>query len=172
MLSRTVDPVALTDSGAAEQRDSQVRRYASRVTIGVILLCNSVLVLGIWVSGLNLNRLVRTPDVFNLKEDVCVRYGWHRVAGVERPVRLCSEWINLSDPSGETHKFQRETVVLQGADGQLYLDHGPRVDYRLLLIVVAVLLVIGFGITLSRYLIARYRMRLETARGEPSSIIQ
>ena len=167
MPSPTVAAGDLTDSEEAEQRDSQVRRYGSRVTIGVILLCQSVLLVGMWLSEVKLEHLVRTPDVFNLEEDVCVRFGWHRVAGVERPVRLCSEWINLSDPSGETHKFHRDTAVLQGADGKLYLDHGPRVDYRLLVLVVSVLLVIGLGMMLNRYLIARYRVRMKVVRWEP-----
>ncbi len=167
----TADPAGLMDSGEPEPWDSQVRRYAARVKIGVILLCQTVLVLGIWATGIKLDRLVRTPDVYNPTQDVCVRHGWHRVAGVERPVRLCSEWINLSDPSGETHTFQRETVVLLAADGKLYLDHGPRADYRLLVFVVSVLVVIGFGMILTRYLITRYRRRLVAAGGEPSSII-
>lgn len=153
----------------AEQRESQVRRYASRATIGVILLCNTVLLLGIWGSGVDLDRLVRTPDLFDPNKDVCVRFGWHKVAGVDKPVRLCSEWIDLSDPSGNTHRFQRDTAVVKGADGRLYLDHGPQADYRLLVFAAFFVVIVASGIMLNRFLIGRYRNRLERAQARTPS---
>lgn len=171
MTGATSDTAIARDNLETERREEKVRRFATRMTIVVILVCNTVVLGGIRVSGLNLDRLILTPDVYNPQKDVCVRSGWQRVAGVDKPVRLCSEWINLSDPSGETHTFQRETTVVQGADGKLYFDHGPRVDYRLLLLGVFVLLVIGVGIWLNRALIARYRLRLEVAGTRTSSTI-
>lgn len=171
MINAGVDqavPVVAADE--AEQRGLKVRRYAARVTVLMIVLCNAVLVLGVWGSGVNLDRLIRFPDIFNPSQDVCLRLAWHKVVGANEPVRLCSEWINLADPTGETHRFQHETQVVQGADGKLYFDHGERVDYRLLLFVAFVAAIIVSGVLLKRYLIAQYRLRLETAGAESSSI--
>lgn len=154
-----------------ERQETKIRRFATRATITVILLCNTILLGGIWTSGLNLDRLIQSPDMYDPHKDVCVRFGWQRVAGVDKPVRLCSEWINLSDPSGKTHTFRRETTVVQGPDGKLYFDHGSRMDYRLLLLGVFVILVIGSGIWLNRYLITRYRLRVEAGSTKDSSTI-
>ena len=171
MTGATSDTATARDNLETERREEKVRRFATRMTIVVIVLCNTVVLGGIRASGLNLDRLILAPDVYDPRKDVCVRFGWQRVAGVDKPVRLCSEWINFSDPSGETHTFQRETTVVQGADGRLYFDHGPRVDYRLLLLGVFVLLVIGVGIWLNRYLIARYRFQLKAGGTSISSTI-
>lgn len=140
----------------------RVRRYTTGVTVAMIVLCNAVFLFGIWISGVNLERLIRIPDLFDPVQDICLRLGWHRVAGLNEPVHLCSEWIHLSDPSGETHKFQAETRVVQGADGKLYFDHGSRVDYRLFVLAGFVVAVIALGLMLKHYLITRYRGRLET----------
>jgi hypothetical protein len=148
----------------------RLRRYSYVVTAAMIVLCNGVFLLGLWGSGVKLDSLIRIPDPFNPMKDVCLRLSWHRVAGLEEPIRLCSEWINLSDPSGETHKFQKETQVVQGADGKLYFDHGARVDYRFFLFGSFVVVVIVLGISLKRYLIARYRERLGIPSGNMSSV--
>ena len=160
---------AVAGEDAEDRRSRKVRRYAAWVTVLMIVLCNAVFLLGIWGSGVNLDRLIRFPDIFNPSQDICLRLGWHRVVGSDAPVQLCSEWINLADPSGETHRFQTETQVVLGADGKLYFDHGERVDYRLLLFIVFVAAVVGSGILLKRHLITRYRLRLETAGAKSSS---
>lgn len=145
-----------------EGKAHRLRRYRYGVTAVMILLCNAVILLGVWGSGVNLDQLVRMPDLFDPTKDICLRVSWHKVAGLDQAIRLCSEWINLSDPSGDTHQFQRDTTVVQGADGKLYFDHGSRVDYRLFLLGAFVVAAIALGIMLKRYLIARYRARLET----------
>lgn len=172
MAVSTAESVVVRDTLEKERRTSLVRRYATRVTICLIIACNAVLLMGIWASGVDLDSLIRPPDVFNPEKDVCVRLAWHRVAGLEEPIRLCSEWINLSDPSGKTHTFQTDTQVKQGADGRLYFDHGSQVDYRLLLYATFTAVVLGLGILVNRYLIARYRKRLETDSGGPPFGIQ
>lgn len=144
-----------------ERKKRQLRRYTYAVSTFMVVLCNVVFLLGLWGSGINLDTLIRTPDIFDPTTDVCLRLSWHKVAGAQDPVRLCNEWINLSDPSGETHKFQKDTKVVQGADGKLYFDHPARVDYRLFLLGAFVVAVIAAGMLLKRYLIARYRLRLE-----------
>ena len=145
-----------------EHKQRKLRRYTYGVSILLVVLCNAVFLLGLWGSRVNLDTLIRMPDHFDPTKDVCLRLGWHRVTGAEGPVELCNEWINLSDPSGETHRFQQDTKVVQGADGKLYFDHPARVDYRLFLLGGFVVAVITAGVLLKRHLIARYRLRLET----------
>jgi hypothetical protein len=89
------------------------------------------------------------------------------VEGDDQPVRLCSEWILLSDPSGETHTLQKDTEVVKGGDGKLYFDYGAQVDYRVFAFGAFVIAIIIFGIWLKRYLIRRYRLQLEQQRSSP-----
>lgn len=129
----------------------------------MMILCNAIVLIGLWASGINLDELAATPDVFNSKQDICLRLGWKSVAGSADPVRLCSEWINLSDPSGTTHQIQREIKLRQGPDGQYYVDQGIHADYRLLILVMFVMVVIASGLVAKWYLVSRYRLRLESA---------
>ena len=144
--------------------DAQVRRlrrYSSLVTIVMMVLCNAVFLFGIWATGANLEKLVRIPEKFNPLQDVCLRFTWRPVPGEEQPVRLCSEWIMLSDPTGQTHAIQKETEVLKGGDGRLYFEYGALVDYRLFVFLAFVGMIIALGLWCKRYLIRRYRRSLE-----------
>ena len=86
-------------------------------------------------------------------------------------MRLCSEWINLSDPSGKTHQLQREIKLRQGPDGQYYVDQGGHADYRLLILVLVVVAVIAFGLVAKWYLVGWYRLRLESSVGHGASLV-
>lgn len=152
-----------------DRRATKVRRFAMAVTAGMIVLCNCILLFGIWVSGVNLDELVKTPDLFNSKEDICLRMTWQRVAGVSEPVRLCSEWINLADPSGKPHLLAKDVKVRQGPDGQYYFDRGVRADFRLLGLALFVAAVLLLGMWARRYLVSRYRVQL--GMSEPRSPI-
>ena len=154
----------------AEQRAGRVRRFGVAVSIALILTCNAVLLFGVWASGVNLDELVGSPDYFNAKQDICLRLTWQRVAGAAEPVRLCSEWINLSDPSGKTHQLQNDMTVRQGADGRYYVDRGVRADYRLLGVALFVVVVIVTGVVVKRVLVRRYKVRLDTAAGQTSLV--
>jgi hypothetical protein len=160
-----LQPVAVV----SEERDEnlcRLRRYTVVVTSSLILICNAIFLLGIWGSGVNLETVLRTPDIFNPAQDICLRLSWHKVSGDRQPVRLCAEWINLSDPSGETHTFQRDTLVVKGADGNLYFDHGLRADYRFFVFIGSVVALVALGMAVKRRLIARYRVRLGLAPGK------
>ena len=146
-----------------DQASRRLHRFSTWVSLALILLCNGVLALGVWGSGVNLDRIVRFPEVFNPSGDVCLRFGWHKVAGAKEPVRLCNEWIQLSDPSGEPHTLQTETTVVQAVDGWLYFDHGARMGYQSVLLAAFVAGVIAGGMATKRWLIGRYRMRLGLA---------
>ncbi|MDQ6732877.1 MAG: hypothetical protein M3Z35_01980 [Nitrospirota bacterium] len=151
-----VDSDTITD-----EQQARVRRYGLWVTIGMMVLCNAIFLGGMWLTGIRLEQLIRIPDIFNPRQDICLRFTWHQVEGDVQPVRLCSEWILLSDPSGETHTLQKETEVVKGGDGKLYFDYGAQVDYRVFIVGAFVVAIIIFGIWLKRYLIRRYRMHLQ-----------
>jgi len=164
--------VKTTVTGDAEARKVLVRRFARLVSLVLIIICNAIVLVGLWASGINLDELVTTPDVFNSKHDICLRLARQHVAGTADPIRICSEWINLSDPSGKTHQLQREIKFRQGPDGgQYYVDQGEHADYRLLILVLAVVAVIAFGMAVKWYLVSRYRLRLESAAGHGASLV-
>jgi hypothetical protein len=163
--------VETTATGDAQPRKALVRRFSRVVSLVMMILCNAIVLVGLWASGINLDELVTTPDVFNSKKDICVRLGWQSVTGAVDPVPLCSEWINLSDPSGKTHQIPRETKLRQGPDGQYYMDRGIHADYRLLMLMLFVAAVIAFGLVAKWYLVSRYRLRLESAAGHGASLV-
>ena len=163
--------VETTATGDAESRKALVGRFARMVSLAMMILCNAIVLVGLWASGINLDELAKTPDVFNSKQDICLRLGWQSVAGAAEPVRLCSEWINLSDPSGKTHEIHREIKLRQGPDGRYYVDRGIHADYRLLILVLFVLAVIAFGLAVKWYLVSRYRLRLESVAGQGASLV-
>ncbi len=164
-----MDPTPATVSGpaeadaAAEVRDRKVRRFASAMSVVMMVVCNAVFLFGIWVTGVSFERLVHTPDIYDPAQDICLRLAYQQVPGAENPVQFCSEWINLADSTGKTHTFQKDTQIKQGADGKFYFDYGPFVDYRLFAVVAFVAAIIVSGIRFKRHIVNRYRMRLEAA---------
>ncbi len=152
-----------------EQRAARVRRFSRLVTAALIVCCNVVLLFGVWVTGINLDELVAAPDVFNAKEDVCLRLTWERVTGAPDPLRLCSEWIKLADPSGKPHHLAKDIAVRQGPDGQYYVDPGVRSDFRLLALALFVGVVLLLGMWVRRCLVSRYRLQLDPAASRSAS---
>lgn len=142
-------------------RQKQLRRFTLGTTIVLILLCNAVFLLGIWWSGVNLERVFSSPEFYDPTQSHCLRLAWTKVAGIDRPVQVCYEWIDLSDPSGRTHTWSQEIAVVKGADGHFYYGQEIQADYRLIGLAVFVLTILATGMLLKWYLIKRYRSRLE-----------
>ena len=116
-----------------EHHERKVRRFSRLVTAVLIVFCNVLLLLGLWVSGINLDELASTPEVFNSKEDVCLRLTWERVTGAADPVRLCSEWIKLQpiatdQISSDPHAEQQHRADEQCQRHQPEIRPYPRVD--------------------------------------------
>ena len=155
------DTVNEQDGASQTPSQRRVRRFSVLVTLALIIVCNAVILLGVRASGINLDLAWRTPDRFDPNRDECLRYTWHKVSGVQQPVRLCYEWINLSDPSGNTHTFQPGTEIVLGGDGKLHYAQGERVDSRLFLLLAFAGAVLAAGMALSKFLITRYRLRQE-----------
>lgn len=151
------------------RRAGKIRRFSLAVSLALMVLCNAILLAGLRFSGINLDDLVKTPDFFNAKQDVCLRLTWQSVPGANEPVRLCSEWLNLSDPSGTTHYLQPDTKLKKGLDGQYYVDQGIQADYRLLMLMLFVTAVIIGGVRAKWFLVNRYRLRLESTDGRRTS---
>jgi hypothetical protein len=147
------------------RRTDKIRRFSLAVSLVLMVFCNAILLGGFALSGINLDDLVKTPDFFNAKQDVCLRLTWQSLPGASEPVRLCSEWLNLSDPSGMTHYIQPDTKLKKGSDGQYYVDRGVQADYRLLLLLLFVAAVIIGGVWAKWFLVNRYRLRLESTDG-------
>ncbi len=152
-------PIAAGSDDAS--RNARVRRFTLGVTVVLIVVCNAVFLFGIRLSGINLDELVKTPDLFNPQSDICLRLTWQRLAGAPDPVRLCSEWINLSDPTGKPHQLDKDTRIKQGPDGRYYVDRQVQADYRLMGFVGFVAAVLVSGMMIRRYLVSRYRLQLE-----------
>lgn len=151
------------------RRAGKIRRFSLIVSLALMVLCNAILLLGLRLSGINLDDLVKTPDLFNAKQDVCLRLTWQSLPGANEPVRLCSEWLNLSDPSGTTHYLQPDTKLKKGLDGRYYLDEGIQADYRLLMLILFVIAIIIAGVWAKWFLVNRYRLRLESTDGRRAS---
>ncbi len=151
------------------RRADKIRRFSFAISLALIVVCNAILWGGFRLSGINLDDLVKTPDLFNAKHDVCLRLTWQSLPGANEPVRLCSEWLNLSDPSGKPHYLQPDTKLKKGLDGQYYVDQGVQADYRLLLLMLFVTAIIIGGVRAKWFLVNRYRLRLESMDGRRAS---
>ncbi|NJL16428.1 MAG: hypothetical protein HC938_03745 [Nitrospira sp.] len=151
------------------RRADKIRRFSFAVSLALIVVCNTILLAGLRLSGINLDDLVKTPDLFNAKQDVCLRLTRQTLPGANEPVRLCSEWLNLSDPSGTPHYLQPDTKLKKGLDGQYYVDQGVQADYRLLMLMLFVTVIIIGGVWAKWFLVNRYRLRLESSDGHRAS---
>ncbi|NGZ09161.1 MAG: hypothetical protein CV088_07200 [Nitrospira sp. LK70] len=156
----------MTDVG---RRADKIRRFSLGISLTLMVLCNAILLLGLRLSGINLDDLVKTPELFNAKQDVCLRLTWQSFPGMNEPVRLCSEWLILSDPSGKPHYLQPDTKLKKGLDGQYYVDQGIQADYRLLMLILFVTVIIVGGVRAKWFLVNRYRLRLESTEGRRAS---
>ncbi len=149
-----------------QRRADLVRRYATRVTIVLMIVCPMLFLAGMWGSGVAPEQLFAMPDRYNPASDICLRLGWQRVAGKADLVRVCSEWLQSSDPSGETHQLQKTLQIVETADGRLYFDYGSRADWHLFAFIAFVAGILAFGWYVRRYLVTRYRRHLEHPAGK------
>jgi hypothetical protein len=147
------------------RRADKIRRFSLAVSLVLIVCCNAILFVGLKLSGINLDDLVKTPDLFNAKQDLCLRLSWQSLPGTTEPVRLCSEWLNLSDPSGKPHYLSSDTKLTKGQDGRYYVDQDVQADYRLLVLMLFVAVIIMGGVRAKWLLVNRYRIRLESSDG-------
>ena len=162
----------LTTTDLLDQRSpdeviaARLKRYRVRLAIGFIIGGNALFLLGLWASGLDLDKVFAERDFFDPVRDVCLRLAWYMPVGEKDPVRLCKEWITLSDTSGQVHKVQNDMKIVKGSDGKVYASSVPA-DGRVIVVIFLVVAIVGGGMWLQRYLIARYRARLMADRKTP-----
>ena len=140
----------------------RVRRFTHIVTIGLILGCNGLLLLGLWVSGVDLESALGKPELFDPANGDCVGVQWTKVAGAEGLVKVCKEWIDFSDISGKTHSLASDRALAMGADGNLYFSGQPTENYRLIALMIFAIVVMACGMWIKRQLIAKYQIRLQS----------
>jgi hypothetical protein len=151
---------------AAPEVAARVRWFAVRLTIGFIVAANALFLSALWVSGLDLDQVFGERELFNPAQDICLRMAWYRPQGEQDPVRLCKEWINLKDSSGQVHKFSKDVPITKGADGKFYLHPPTAGDGRIIALLIFVIAVVAGGMWAQRILIARYRARLVAGKPE------
>ena len=139
---------------------ARVRWFTIRLTIGFIIAANALFLSALWVSGLDLDQVFGERDLFDPVRDVCLRMAWYRPQGEQDPVRLCKEWINLKDSSGQVHKFDKDVPITKSKDGKFYVHPPNPGDGRIIALLIFVIAVVAAGMWAERVLIARYRARL------------
>ncbi len=149
-------------------REKRIRWLSLGVTIVLIVVCNALLLGGLWASGLNLDVVFSDSELYDPSSGHCVRSVWAKVIGVEGPVRVCSEWLDMSDPTGQVHAIRQGESLAMGDDGNLYYENDRKGDFRLLALVVFVGVVIFSGVRVKPFLIARYRRRLSEIENRAS----
>jgi hypothetical protein len=143
-----------------EPLNTRMRRFAVGLTIGFIIGGNALLLLALWMSGIDLDRAFGDQDLFDPARDVCLRMAWYRPLGEPAPVRLCKEWINLKDASGHVHQFEKDVPITKGQDGKFYMHPSKTADGRIIVLLIATVLIVAVGMAAQRYVLARYRARL------------
>ncbi len=152
----------------ADSRDLRIVWFTRGVTVVLILVCNGLLVLGWWVSGVNLDMALSKPEIYDVNSHYCVGVKWLEIRGVAQPMKVCTEWLDLSDPSGATHTLRPGHTLVVGTDGELHYEDQRDEDYRLIGLVLFVIAVFAAGLWMKRYLIARYLRHLQYSEGNVS----
>lgn len=140
----------------------RVQRFTRFVTVGLILGCNALLLLGLWVSGVDLEGALGKPELFDPANGHCVGVQWTKVAGAEGLVKVCKEWIDFSDITGQTHSLASDRALAMGADGNLYFPGQSVENYRLIALMIFAIVVMACGMWVKRQLIAKYQLRLQS----------
>jgi len=140
----------------------RLQRFTHIVTIGLILGCNALLFLGLWFSGVDLEAVLAKPELYDPANGDCVGVQWAKVNGAEGLVKICTEWIDFSDISGQTHSLPPGRALAMGADGNLYFTGQSTENYRLIALMIFAIVVIVLGMWVKRHLIAKYQGRLQS----------
>jgi hypothetical protein len=144
------------------EQTRKMRWFNRLVTGGLIVVCNGLLLAGLWVSGIDLEVALSKPELYDPQNGHCLRVAWSKVDGVEGLVKVCTEWLDFSDLSGQTHTLARDKPLAMGADGNLYFAGQTHENYRLIGLVVFAIVVMVTGMWIKRFLIGRYHSYLQT----------
>ena len=140
--------------------ESRFRWFRLGITLVLIVVCNVLLLGGLWVSGLDLDFVLTNSELYDPVSSYCVRVVWKTVLGVDSPVQVCSEWLDTTDPTGQVHALRKNEPLAMGSDGNLYYLNARKADHQLLGLVVFTFAVIFLGMWVKRFLINWYQLRL------------
>jgi hypothetical protein len=142
------------------RKDRHLQWFTWGVSIVLIIVCNGLLFVGLWASGINLDVALSNSNFYDPQEGYCVRVTWAEVIGFDKPIRVCSEWLDFSDPTGSVHSIRDGEPISYGDDGKLHYQGEDGNRYRLLGLVGFIVLVLFSGLWAKRFLISWYRGRV------------
>ena len=143
--------------------ESRFRWFSFWFTLLLIIVCNGMLLGGLWASGLDLDFMLTNSDLYDPASGHCVGVAWTKVSGFESPIQVCSEWLDTTDPTGQVHTLRTNEPLAMGADGNLYYKNARNADYQLLALLTFTVVVIYSGMRLKRFLITWYQLQLQAS---------
>ncbi|MEO8325356.1 MAG: hypothetical protein ABI618_05865 [Nitrospirota bacterium] len=151
-----------TDREESPKIARRLKRFTLVVTVALIIVCNALILTGLWVSGVDLEKILSKSELYDPENGHCVQVIWLKVVGVDGLVKVCSEWLDFSDISGETHLLPEGKTLAMGPDGNLYVSGHPAENYRLIALMIFAIVVIISGMWTKQMLIAKYQNRLQS----------
>ncbi|PJA81164.1 MAG: hypothetical protein CO149_00310 [Nitrospirae bacterium CG_4_9_14_3_um_filter_51_5] len=151
-----------TDRVESPETSRRLKRFTLVVTVGLIIGCNAFLLTGLWVSGVDLERTFSKSELFDPVNGHCVQVTWLKVVGADGLVKVCAEWLDFSDISGETHLLPEGKTLAMGPDGNLYVSGNAAENYRLIALMIFAIVVIISGMWTKQVLIAKYQAHLQS----------
>jgi len=145
--------------------ESGLRWFRRGVTLSLIVVCNLVLLSALWVSGLDLDFVLTNSELYDPESGHCVGVAWADVTGVEGPIRVCSEWLDTTDPTGRVHTLRADEPLAMSTDGNLYYENARNADHWVLGLLLFAVAVIYLGMRTKRVLLTWYETHLR--RQEP-----
>ena len=139
----------------------RLKRFTLVVTVGLIIGCNALILTGLWVSGVDLEKIVSKSELFDPENGHCVQVTWLKVVGADGLVKVCTEWLDFSDISGDTHRLPEGETLAMGPDGNLYVPGNSAENYRLIALMIFAIVVIISGMWTRQMLIAKYQDRFQ-----------
>lgn len=131
------------------------------ITLVLIVICNLMLLGALWVSGLDLDFVLTNAELYDPQGGHCVRVAWAEVSGTEGLVRVCSEWLDTTDPTGQVHSLRAGEPLAVDGEGNLYYENARKAEPRLLGLMIFVAAVIYLGTWSKRCLLTWYEARLQ-----------
>lgn len=131
------------------------------ITLVLIVTCNLILLGALWVSGLDLDFVLTNAELYDPRGGHCVRVAWAEVSGTEGLVRVCSEWLDVTDPTGQVHSLRPGEPLAVDGEGNLYYENARKAEPLLLGLMIFAAVVICLGTWSKRCLLTWYEMRLQ-----------
>jgi hypothetical protein len=149
----------LKDNARVSQR---MKRFTFFVTGGLIIGCNALLLAGLWLSGIDLETALSKPELYDPANGHCVRVKWSKIEGADGLIKVCTEWLDFSDITGETHVLPEGKSLAMGPDGNLYFSGDAADNYRLIALMIFAIVVMASGMWMKRVLIVKYHAYLQS----------